>query len=110
MVYALTTWTALAAAQLALSLTAAWAVVAFVGLGMSLPSAPGFVGVIQAAVVLALALFDVPRAEALSFSFLYHAIQFIPLTLLGWLLLLGEQVSLFQITREAIPEAQARGA
>ncbi len=109
-VYALTTWTALAAAQLALSLTAAWAVVAFVGLGMSLPSAPGFVGVIQAAVVLALALFDVPRAEALSFSFLYHAIQFIPITLLGWLLLLGEQVSLVQITREAIPEAQARGA
>lgn len=108
--YALTTWSALAAAQLALSLTAAWAVVAFVGLGMSLPSAPGFVGVIQAAVVLALALFDVPRAEALSFSFLYHAIQFIPITLLGWLLLLGEQVSLFQITREAIPEAQARGA
>ena len=106
--YALSTWAALAAAQLPLSLTAAWAVVAFVGLGMSLPSAPGFVGVIQAAVVLALALFGVPRAEALSFSFLYHAIQFVPITLLGWLLLLREQVSLFRITREAIPEVQAR--
>jgi len=61
-------------------LTAAWAVVAFVGLGISLPSAPGFVGVFQAAIVLALALFGVPRAEALSFSLLYHASQYVPIT------------------------------
>ncbi|MBI4609328.1 MAG: flippase-like domain-containing protein [Candidatus Rokubacteria bacterium] len=107
--YALATWSALAAAQLLLSLTAAWAVVAFVGLGMSLPSAPGFVGVIQAAVVLALTLFDVPRAEALSFSFLYHASQLIPVTLVGWLLLMLEHASLLQLTRQAIPETDARG-
>lgn len=106
--YALSAWTALAAAQLALSLTAAWAVVAFVGLGISLPSAPGFVGVIQAAIVLALALFGVPRAEALSFSFLYHASQYIPITLFGWILLMLEQVSLFQLTQQGIPEASAR--
>ncbi len=108
-IYALSAWTALAAARLSPSLSAAWAVVAFVALGVSLPSAPGFVGVIQVAIVLALALFGVPRAEALSFSFLYHAIQFIPITLLGWILLLSEQVSLFQLTREAIPEAEVRG-
>jgi len=105
--YALAAWTALAAAQLSLSLTAAWAVVAFVGLGVSLPSAPGFVGVVQAAIVVALALFGVPRAEALSFSFLYHASQFIPITVFGWILLLLAQVSLSQLTREAIPEAEA---
>ncbi len=108
LVYALSTWAALAAGQLSLSLTAAWAVVAFVGLGVSLPSAPGFVGIFQAAVVLALALFGVPRAEALSFSLLYHASQFIPITLLGWIFLLLEEVSLFQLARESIPEAEAR--
>lgn len=109
-VYALSAWTGLAAAHIPPSMTMAWAIIAFVGLGVSLPSAPGFVGVVQAAIVLALALFGVPRAEALSFSFLYHASQFIPITLLGWILLLLEQVSLFQLTREAVPRAETRGA
>ena len=104
--YALAIWSALAAARLSLPLTAAWATVAFVGLGISLPSAPGFVGVFQAAVVLALALFGVPRAEALSFSILLHASQFIPITLLGWILLLREQVGLLQLSREAIPQTR----
>jgi hypothetical protein len=98
-VYALATWTALAAAHLALSLTAAWTVLAFIGLGISLPSAPGFIGVFQAATVLALALFGVPRSEALSFSFLFHASQFVPITLIGWVLLITEQISLSQATR-----------
>ena len=57
--------------------------------------------------MVALALFGVPRAEALSFSFLYHASQFIPITVFGWILLLLAQVSLSQLTREAIPEAEA---
>ncbi len=107
LVYALSAWAALAAAQFSLPLAAAWAVVAFVGLGVSLPSAPGFVGVVQAAIVLALALFGVPRAEALSFSLLYHVSQFTPIILFGWILLLLEGVSLSQLTREAIPEAEA---
>ncbi len=97
-VYVLVTWTAMAAAHLPLSLTAAWTVIAFVGLGVSLPSAPGFVGVFQAATVVALALFGVPREEALSFSFLFHASQYVPITLIGWILLLVEQISLSQAT------------
>ncbi len=109
-VYALTAWAALATAELTLPLTAAWAVVAFVGLGMSLPSAPGFIGIVQVASVLALALFDVPRSAAFSFSLVLHAIQFFPATLLGWVLLLVEQVSLSQIAREAIPGTDGRSA
>ena len=108
-VYVVTTWTALAATELFLPLAAAWAVLSFVGLGMSLPSAPAFVGVVQAATVLALGLFGVPEAEAFSFSLVLHATQFFPFILFGWILLLVEQVSLFQITREAIPEAENRG-
>lgn len=108
--YALTVWTALRAAQLVLPPTAAWAVLAFVGLGVSLPSAPGFVGVFQAATVLALALFEVPRAEALSFSLIFHMSQFVPMTLAGWAFLMVEQLSLFQLTRAGVPEPGERGA
>lgn len=97
--FALSIWTALHAAHLDLPLAAAWTVLAFLGLGVSLPSSPGFVGVVQAATVLALALFAVPRTEALSFSLLIHASQFIPVTAVGLLWLLFEHVSLTDAAR-----------
>jgi uncharacterized protein (TIRG00374 family) len=97
--FALSVWTALHAAHLDLPLVAAWTVLAFLGLGVSLPSSPGFVGVVQAATVLALALFAVPRTEALSFSLLIHASQFFPVTGVGLLCLLLEHVSLGDAAR-----------
>ena len=102
LVLALSFWTALHAAHLDLPLAAAWTLLAFLGLGVSLPSSPGFVGVIQAATVLALALFAVPRTEALSFSLLLHASQFFPITIVGLLYLLVEHVSLADATRGAV--------
>ncbi|HUM16494.1 MAG TPA: lysylphosphatidylglycerol synthase transmembrane domain-containing protein [Candidatus Nitrosotalea sp.] len=104
--FALSIWTALHAAHLDLPLVAGWTVVAFLGLGVSLPSSPGFVGVVQAATVLALALFAVPRTEALSFSLLMHASQFFPVTLLGLLYLLVEHVSLTDAARGAIAPSE----
>jgi hypothetical protein len=98
---ALSVWTAMHAAHLDLPLVASWVVLAFLGLGVSLPSSPGFVGVIQAATVLALALFAVPRAEALSFSLLLHASQFFPVTAIGLVYLLLEHISLTDATRAA---------
>jgi len=99
LLFAFSIWTALHAAHLDLPLTAAWTVVAFLGLGVSLPSSPGFVGVVQAATVLALALFSVPRMDALSFSLLFHASQYIPVTAAGLLYLLLEHVRLTDAAR-----------
>jgi uncharacterized protein (TIRG00374 family) len=97
--FALSVWAALHAAHLDLSLVAAFTVLAFLGLGVSLPSSPGFVGIVQAATVLALALFAVPRPEALSFSLLLHASQFVPVTVAGLFVLLAEQISLGDAAR-----------
>lgn len=105
---AVSVWTAFRAARLDLPMAAAWAVLAFVGLGVSLPSSPGFAGVIQAAVVLALALFAVPQADALSFSLLLHGSQFLPVTLWGLALLLVEQVSLGEAARGVGAPARGR--
>jgi glycosyltransferase 2 family protein len=80
-------------------MTAALCVIAFIGLGVSLPSSPGFIGVIQAATVLALSFFHVGKADALGFSLLLHASQFLPVTLWGVLLLVVEQVSLTEAAR-----------
>jgi uncharacterized protein (TIRG00374 family) len=92
-------WTCFQAARLDLPVTAALCVIAFIGLGVSLPSSPGFIGVIQAATVLALSFFGVAKADALGFSLLLHASQFVPITLWGLMLLVVEHVSLKEIGR-----------
>lgn len=106
---ALSVWAAMHAAHLDLPLVASWVVLAFLGLGVSLPSSPGFVGVIQAATVLALALFAVPRAEALSFSLLFHASQFFPVTAVGLVCLLLEHVSLADAARAGSQGVSSEG-
>ena len=92
-------WMLLRAVHLDLTLTAGWTVLAFVGFGISIPSAPGYVGVWHAAAVLALAIFGVSQATALGYAVLYHASQFVPITLIGWIFLVREHVSLGEATR-----------
>jgi uncharacterized protein (TIRG00374 family) len=48
-----------------------------------LPSSPGFVGVMEAACVVGLALLGVDGARGLAFGILYHLSQIVPLAILG---------------------------
>lgn len=99
LVPALAAWSVLRALELATPLTAGWTVLAFVGLGVSIPSAPGYVGVFHYAAVLAVEIFGVPRPAAVGYALLFHATQYIPVTLVGWAFLVREQVSLADLTR-----------
>jgi uncharacterized protein (TIRG00374 family) len=92
--YALGTYAALKACAIDAPFAASWVVLAFVGIGVSLPSAPGFVGTFQFFTVAALALFAVEQQQAFGFSLLHHLAQYIPVTLYGWILLVKEQMSL----------------
>jgi hypothetical protein len=94
---ALAVWSGFRSARLELPFGATWAVIAFLGLGVSLPSSPGFAGVVQAACVLALDLFAVPRTDSLSFSILLQFVIFVPVTALGLGLLLVEGVTFADI-------------
>jgi len=87
-------WMLLRAVHLDLPVVAGWAVMTFVGFGISIPSAPGYLGVWHAAAVLALSLFGVSQATAVGYAVLYHASQFVPITLIGWLFLVREHVTL----------------
>ncbi len=62
---------------------AAFLVLAIVAVALVLPSTPGYVGPFQAGTVLALGLFGVSPSTALSLSILYHAVNYIPITLAG---------------------------
>ncbi len=84
-----------------LPFSVAFVVLAGLGLGVVLPSAPGFVGTVQFVCVVSLALFAVPKSQALSFSIIYHASVFIPVTVVGLAYLAAEGMSLREIRSSA---------
>ncbi|MGH7389568.1 MAG: lysylphosphatidylglycerol synthase transmembrane domain-containing protein [Candidatus Rokuibacteriota bacterium] len=106
---ALAAWTMLRALDLDLPLVVGWTVLAFVGMGISIPSAPGYVGVFHYAAVLALEVFGVPRPAALGYAILFHATQFIAVTIVGWIYLLREQLTLGEATHARPAEEAGSG-
>jgi uncharacterized protein (TIRG00374 family) len=99
---ALAAWMMLHAMNFHLPLLAGWTVMTFVGLGISIPSAPGYIGVFHTAAVLALAIFGVSDALGAGYAILFHASQFVPVTLVGWIYLMREQVSLTDARRAPV--------
>jgi uncharacterized membrane protein YbhN (UPF0104 family) len=102
-------WAMLRAVHLSLPWLAPLAVLAFLGVGVSIPSAPGYIGVFHAAAVLALGVFGVAPAESLGYALLLHAVQFVPVTLIGWVFLLREHLSLADATHAAPTEEEPEG-
>lgn len=82
----------------ALSLTtapdAATVVLVVMAIGTMVPAAPGYVGTLQAAGTLALVQYRVPQASAFSFTVLYHAGQWLPVTLVGLYYFMRQNLSL----------------
>ena len=74
-------------------------VLAAVGLSLILPAAPASLGVFEAAVVIALAAYDVPRSEALSYAFVLHAANLLPYVIAGAI-----AVRFTRPPRERVPE------
>ena len=58
-------------------------VMAVLTLGLSVPSAPGFVGVFEGLIITAVGLYGVQGESAFAFALTVHLIHFIPGTLLG---------------------------
>ena len=59
-------------------------VMAILTLGLTAPSAPGFIGVFEALVIPALGLLGVVSSKAAAFAVLLHLIHYVPGTLLGF--------------------------
>lgn len=58
-------------------------ILAAVGFSVILPAGPGSLGVFEAATVVALAAYDVPASDALSFAFTLHAVNLLPYLVAG---------------------------
>ncbi|MGH2839188.1 MAG: lysylphosphatidylglycerol synthase transmembrane domain-containing protein, partial [Solirubrobacteraceae bacterium] len=76
-------WILLAAFSLDLPLIAGLLVLVTLNLSMILPSGPAALGVFEAATVLALQAFDVPRADALSYALVLHLLNLVPFLVVG---------------------------
>jgi uncharacterized protein (TIRG00374 family) len=74
-------------------------VCALLNMGITIPSSPGYIGLYQFLLVYLLSLFGVPKYEAFAVSVLYHASWYVPYTLLGFLLLLRENLKIADIRR-----------
>jgi hypothetical protein len=100
-------WTAilyfgLKAFHLDLPMTASLLLAVVVNIGVMVPSSPGFIGVFQYLCIISLALFNIPKEIALSFSFLVHTVQYIPTTALGWFYLTRMQIHSYRALREEL--------
>jgi glycosyltransferase 2 family protein len=80
---------------------------AVVNLGILIPSAPGYVGVFQAAAVLAFSALHRPEAEGVAFGILVHSAQFLPLTLIGLILAIPFWTALAWAIRQPAPSPHA---
>jgi uncharacterized protein (TIRG00374 family) len=63
-------------------------------IGIMVPAAPGYIGTMNVACVAGLALFSVGKASAVPFSWFYWASQWLPVTLVGFIYLRREGLSL----------------
>ena len=77
-----------------LPLTAGFAVLVITALGVTLPTAPGFIGNYHFSCVIGLTLFGVPKTDALTFAILLHFLQLSVMVLLGLIFLPFMKVSL----------------
>lgn len=94
----LSMWFVLEAFDLGLSLLAGLLVAIAVNIGMILPSSPAAVGVFEAAVLVALDAYGVPKEEALSCAIVAHVLNFVPFVIAGPLVLHSHATSLRRVS------------
>jgi hypothetical protein len=66
-------------------------------LGSLIPSSPGYAGTYHLLAIAVLSTFGIRKAEALSFVLVFHALWYVPQTLLGLVVLTQKNLHLWQL-------------
>lgn len=82
-----------------LSVIDAFVVLLILTIGLTLPSTPGFVGAMEAAIVTGLAFFGIDESEAFAIAVVYHVTQYVPITLGGFIALWFERMSFTEMAK-----------
>ncbi|MGZ6236655.1 MAG: lysylphosphatidylglycerol synthase transmembrane domain-containing protein [Syntrophales bacterium] len=83
-----------------LPLAAPFVVMIILMIGISIPAAPGFVGNWHYSCILGLSLFGIPKAEAFTFSVMFHVICVGTIIFLGLMFLPSNKFSLSDLNRQ----------
>jgi len=86
--------------SLAVPLAAPFVVMIILMIGISIPAAPGFVGNWHYSCILGLSLFGIPKAEALTFSVIFHVICVGIIIILGLMFLPSNKFSLSDLSQQ----------
>lgn len=89
----------LLAFALAVPIHASLVLLVVVSLALMIPSGPGFAGTFEAAVIGTLLLMNIDQERAASYAIMYHATQFVPITLIGFYYLWKAKLTLGSFTR-----------
>jgi hypothetical protein len=86
---------------------AAFVLQSVVAFGVAIPSAPGFFGVFERISRSVLGIYDVEKAVAVSFAIAIHIGWFIPITVIGLIILARSDLTLRQLRGGAAPAKPA---
>jgi uncharacterized protein (TIRG00374 family) len=76
-------WIAFKAVTIDVPFSAANFLQGIIAIGVALPSSPGFFGVFESFATVGLAVYGVPRSQAVSWAIGFHILAFIPITAIG---------------------------
>lgn len=79
--------------DLRLSVADAFVVLLILTIGLTLPSTPGFVGAMEAAIVTGMVWLGVDESRAFAVAVVYHVTQYLPITIGGFVALWFERMS-----------------
>lgn len=106
---ALAFWFGFRALGIVAPFTAALFVQGIIVIGVAVPSSPGFVGVFEGAAKLALPVYGVDPAQAVTWALGFHVLSYIPITLIGgwYFLRMGLHLGDLKQAEEAVARAEA---
>lgn len=76
-------WLAFKAVRVDVPASAGLFMQALIGIGVALPSSPGFFGVFEKAAEIGLAFYGIPKSLAVTWAIAFHIVTFIPVTVIG---------------------------
>jgi uncharacterized protein (TIRG00374 family) len=88
---------------------AAVVLVVVTNLSMAIPSAPGYVGPFEFAVVSVLGLLNVPTAQAQTFALIYHFVGLVPVAVMGVIAAIQQGVGMAAFRRAEDERSQESG-
>lgn len=99
-IYISTVWFTFQAFDYSYGIIEAFVVLVFITFAVAIPSAPGYVGTFHGLVVASMALFGLAGDSARAFSVILHAVNYIPVTLVGFYFYWKRQMTLKEIESE----------